>query len=250
MFSVLILLLPEHWRLSANDFPSVVSAASFAPGALAPLEIVTMFGNNLAAAPVASFAPLPPPILGGVTVTVTDSSGKSAAAPLYYVSPNQINLEIPDGTAIGAGSLTLTRSDGTTVHVTVQFANTAPGVFQLNASALAAAQVVQSVNGENHFAQVYQLGPSNTIVPQPIDLSQGQAYLAIYGTGIRSATNVTATVGELPVPVVYRGAQDIYAGEDQVNVGPLPQSLAGRGAVDIVLTVDGQKANATNVTFK
>ena len=72
----------------------------------------------------------------------------------------------------------------------------------------------------------------------------------MYGTGIRNANSVTATVGGLSVPVLFVGAAPGYAGEDQVNIGPLPQSLAGKGSVNILLTADGQVANIVNVTIQ
>jgi uncharacterized protein (TIGR03437 family) len=48
--------------------------------------------------------------------------------------------------------------------------------------------------------------------------------------------HVIATVGGVSVPVLYSGAAPGFAGEDQVNIGPLPQSLAGQGSVNILLT--------------
>ena len=41
------------------------------------------------------------PSLDGNNVTVTDSSGAARQAPLFYISPSQINFEIPAGTATG-----------------------------------------------------------------------------------------------------------------------------------------------------
>ncbi len=231
-----------------NGFPpSVLSAASFSGGALAPSEIVTLKGNLLASS-TASVFPLPT-TLGGATVTVTDSAGNSTAAPLYYVSPQQINFEVPTGIALGSGSVSLTQTDGTPVVAFVQFANSAPGIFQLNTSSLAAAQALVVTSNSQTYDSVYQVGPSNSVIPLPIDLSQGQVYLILYGTGIRNAKTVTVTVGGLSVPAVF-AAQGFYAGEDQVNVGPLPTSLVGKGNVNIVLTADGLAANTVNVTFK
>ena len=65
-----------------NSFPpTVLSGASFSMGALAPSEIVTLKGELLAASTAAAF-PLPT-TEGGATVTLTDSTGNSQAAPLY-----------------------------------------------------------------------------------------------------------------------------------------------------------------------
>jgi uncharacterized protein (TIGR03437 family) len=128
------------------------------------------------------------------------------------------------------------------------FANSAPGIFQLNSSGLAAAEALV-INGSNQtFEQVYQVGSG--IVPLPIDLSQGQVYLVVYGTGIRNAKDVTVSVGGQSVPVPFFGAQGTYAGEDQIDVGPLPGSLAGKGNVIIALTADGQAANTVTVEIK
>jgi uncharacterized protein (TIGR03437 family) len=98
---------------------------------------------------------------------------------------------------------------------------------------------------------VYQVNSTN-VVPLPISLgpSSEQVYLEMYGTGIRHAKNVTVTVGGVNVPVLYSAAAPGFAGEDQVNIGPLPQSLAGQGSVKILLTADGQAANTVNVTIQ
>ena len=52
------------------------------------------------------------------------------------------------------------------------------------------------------------------------------------------------------MPVLYAGAQATFAGLDQVNIGPLPASLAGKGTVNLVLTVESQTANTVEVAFK
>jgi uncharacterized protein (TIGR03437 family) len=121
----------------------------------------------------------------------------------------------------------------------------------LNSAGLAAAIVlIVGSGGAQSFQNIYQLSPSNAVIAQPIDLSAGQVYLELYGTGIRNATSVSATVGGLSVPVLSSGAQGQYPGLDQVNIGPLPASLAGKGQTNISLTANGQTSNSVNVTFK
>ena len=41
-----------------------------------------------------------------------------------------------------------------------------------------------------------------------------------------------------------------YPGFDQVNIGPLAQSLAGKGDVVIQVTAAGVLANATHITIQ
>jgi hypothetical protein len=81
---------------------TVVSAATFAAVPLAPGSIAAAFGQGiLPEGQMASGAPPLPTVLSGITVTVQDSAGAGRAAPLYFVSPNQINFLAPPATAAG-----------------------------------------------------------------------------------------------------------------------------------------------------
>ena len=44
--------------------------------------------------------------------------------------------------------------------------------------------------------------------------------------------------------------QGQFVGLDQINIGPLPRSLAGRGEVNILLTADGKPANTVTVNVR
>jgi uncharacterized protein (TIGR03437 family) len=98
-----------------------------------------------------------------------------------------------------------------------------------------------------------QNAPAGSRSAVPIDVSRpdSQVYLLLYGTGMRNAVErAAATVGGLSVAVAGPVAQGQYEGLDQVNLGPLPSSLVGRGEIEIVLTVDGKTANRATVTVK
>jgi uncharacterized protein (TIGR03437 family) len=58
-----------------------------------------------------------------------------------------------------------------------------------------------------------------------------------------------ATVNGTFVPVAFFGAQSTNPGLDQVNLRPLPTSLADAGQVNIV-TVDGQVANTVTAVIQ
>jgi uncharacterized protein (TIGR03437 family) len=78
-------------------------------------------------------------------------------------------------------------------------------------------------------------------------------YLSFYGTGIRnrrSLAGVTATIGGQPVSVLYAGPQSDLPGLDQINIGPLPPSLQGRGELDLAILVDGQEANRVRIAVE
>jgi len=225
----------------------------------APEVILAAYGTNLATGTsTASVVPLPTS-LNGNSVTVTDSTGTSRPASLFYVSPSQVNFELPENTASGLASLSIQNQNGNTQVGTIVVGNSsanygsvAPGLYVVDSSWLAAAWVLPVINGTQQPLQsVYQI-VSGSVAPYPIDLggSNEQVYLELYGTGMRNAHKVTCTVGNLNVPVLFAGAAPGYAGEDQINIGPLPPALAGRGAVNIVVIADGKAANIVNVTIK
>jgi uncharacterized protein (TIGR03437 family) len=185
-------------------------------------------------------------------VAITDSAGVSRAALLFYVSPTQINCEIPDGTAPGAATVTIANMNGTSHTGTVQIGAISPGLFELNTSGLAAGWVLPVISGAEQKLQAVYQPTSMGVVPLPISLGSAseQVYLELFGTGIRYAKIVSVTVGRVNVPVLYAGPAPGFAGEDQVNIGPLPHSLAGQGGVTILLTADGKAANAVNLTIQ
>jgi len=98
---------------------------------------------------------------------------------------------------------------------------------------LAAALVLRVKPGNiQTVQQVYQLDASKNIVALPIDFgpSTDQVYLRLLGTGVRHRTspnNDGVTLGAANLPVIFSGAQRAFVGEDKINVGPGPHSLAG-----------------------
>jgi uncharacterized protein (TIGR03437 family) len=241
--------------IMANALLPTLTILSATAGQIEPFAaqaIVSAYGANLAAGTAAATLPLATS-LDGTTVTVTDSAGVSRPAVLFYVSPGQVNYEIPEGTVLGPATVIIKSQNGTTQSVGIQIGNVSPGLFQLNSSGLVAAWILPVISGvQQNLEPIYQFDASHNVIPLPLDLGSAteQIYLELYGTGIRNAKNVTVTVGGLSVPVLFAGAALGYAGGDQVNIGPLPRSLAGQGSVAITLTADGQTANTVNATIK
>ena len=103
----------------------IVNGASFSDEALvSPGSIASLFGMNLAAATeVAAGLPLPT-TLAGTEVLVNDTP-----APLFFVSPLQINFQMPFEVA-GTTVPIVVASDGVRgPEVMVQIAPAAPGIF-------------------------------------------------------------------------------------------------------------------------
>jgi uncharacterized protein (TIGR03437 family) len=235
-----------------------VSAASFAAGGLARESIVAAFGNALGTTTVAAGSLELPDLLGGSQITVKGQAGRSRNAPLLFVSPSQINFQVPPDTSTGTATLTITSGDGSLTFSTIEVVDVAPGLFAADANGrgVAAAAVVRvKPDGSQKYEPVSTFdAETRQSVALPIDFGPetDQVYLALFGTGLRFRSGLGAVnlmIGNTAATVTYAGSQNYYVGLDQVNV-LLPRTLAGSGAAPIALTVDGKRANAVMVSFR
>ncbi|HMC63023.1 MAG TPA: hypothetical protein VKJ01_27770, partial [Candidatus Solibacter sp.] len=104
----------------------VSNGASF-KAAFAPGMILSVFGSQLAPS-TSSAASVPLPItMAGVAVTVNGE-----AAPLYFISPGQLNIQIPYETASGATATVTVNNNGQVASQSFPMALTAPGIFTAN----------------------------------------------------------------------------------------------------------------------
>src|SRR6202011_6233215 len=134
---------PTAGATPAANVPMIISAANPGAVAIAPNSLATANGSGLATA-TAGQAPVPlPTSFGGSSIAIVDSAGKSSAAPLLYVSPTQINFQVPAGVATGTAQVTITSSDGTKSMASVPIAAVAPRFFTLNNVSLAAANALR-----------------------------------------------------------------------------------------------------------
>jgi uncharacterized protein (TIGR03437 family) len=235
-----------------------VSAASFSLMGLASEAITASFGARLATATQTAPSVLLPTTLAGATVKVKDSAGIERFAPLFFVSPTQVNYQIRPGTAAGPATVTITSGDGTVSTGLALIKAVAPGLFTANGNGqgVAAAVAVRvKADGSQQLEPVAQFDAAqNKFIARPLDLGPEteQVFLILFGTGIRqrsSLSAVIATIGGAYAQVSFAEAQPGLVGVDQVNV-LVPRSLAGRGEVDVLLTVEAQMANAVRVNIR
>jgi uncharacterized protein (TIGR03437 family) len=225
-----------------------VSAASYKAGA-APESIVAAFGAQMAQqTQAASGLPLPTE-LAGVRARIRDSQGVERMAPLFFVSPGQINLQIPAGAAIGPATINL----GNGAMVQFEITNTAPGLFAANADGQgvpAAVLLRVRADGSSLYEPVARL-ENNRFAPAPLDLGPDgeQVFLVLFGTGLRFRQTVSASVGGVDANVLFVGAAAGFIGLDQINLS-LPRALIGRGELDVQLRVDGVAANTVRISVR
>lgn len=237
---------------------SLVNAAGLQVGAAAPGGILSAFGTALADSQGAASSTALPTTLGGATVQITDSAGATQTCPLFYASPTQINLLVPSGVATGAATITIEKSSGGSLWTSTSVEAVAPGIFSMNSSGKGVGAMIGTrlAGGQSTDVTVFSYNSAGKqYVSVPIDLGTAtdQIYLSLYGTGLRgfnALSSFAVTIGGVAVPVSGAAAQSQYPGLDQVNVGPLPRSLAGKGESNLVLQVDGRTANTVTVNIK
>ncbi len=229
-----------------NEAPATTVGAASYQRIVAPQSIVSLFGTKLATkTTLAQSLPLPT-TLDGTTVYLN-----GVPVPLFFVSPTQINYLIPSGTPPGDYELFVVAADGTVSQGTVTVAATTPAIFTMNQQGTGAPAAVAAVDGVT-----FDL-PTGNPDGTPRPLSAGN-FVALFGTGFRfarnddlnagngSAESMRLTIGGLEVPMLYAGAQGQYAGLDQINF-QIPAALAGRGVVDLVITIDGRASNSVKI---
>jgi uncharacterized protein (TIGR03437 family) len=192
-----------------------------------------------------------PTTLAGTTVKVRDSAGMERNAGLFYIDANQVNYLIPDGTANGAATVTITASNGAISTGAVMIATVSPGAFTAtsNGTGVAASDIQRINGGVSTYQRVFN---GTAAVPIVWNNQTEEIYLNLYTTGVRgrsSLQNVSVMIGGNAQMVSSAGAQGVFAGLDQVNV-LLNRNLAGRGNVNVVLMVDGQTANTVTLNFQ
>jgi uncharacterized protein (TIGR03437 family) len=218
-----------------------VNAASFA-NKVAPGSIFSIFGSGLATGlQKAEGAPLPGS-LGGVSVTV---GGKPA--PLFFVSPGQVNAQLPYEAEPGAAQVVVTLNGVRSSPGTVTVTPAAPGIFQFGDKRA----VVQNAD--------YTVNTAENAAP-------GGSYVVAYLTGSglldnwvetgkvaganplsRPRGSVSATVNGQPVEVAFAGLTPQFIGLMQVN---LKTPSLPAGTYPLVVTVAGEKSNAAMITVK
>jgi uncharacterized protein (TIGR03437 family) len=200
----------------------VQNAASFKP-AFAPGMLMSVYGTRLAnSTKSATTMPLPY-TLDGVWATVN-----GVYAPLWFISPGQINVQIPYETASGNAVLAVS-NNGQVAMYTFSVTPTAPGIFNSSGTltpmpaAARGSAVAMYITGDG------ELGPqqANGIPPD------GDTPIAQLPKPLAS---VKVTVGGVPAAVSFAG-NPWLVGVTQVNF-TVPGNVPP-GPQPVIVTVGG-----------
>jgi adhesin/invasin len=218
---------------AASGPPSITSVANGASfrSAYAPGMVLTVFGSNLAgAAWAASTVPLPLQQLG-VSVTIG-----GVGAPLYYVSPTQLNVQIPYETPVNQPVTLTVTVNGAAASTTFTASAAAPAVFTDAKGAVTPAAT--AARGAVISLYLTGAGAVSPAVATGAAPAPGTAVAQLPAP----VQSTTVTIGGVSAPVQFVGIPAGLVGVTQINV-TVPASAA-LGSQPVIVTV-GTTAGAT-----
>ncbi len=203
----------------------------------APGEFMAIYGANLATTRQTAASAMYPTQLADVQVLINGT-----AAPVQYISPNQINF-VYNGVAPGLTQVTVVNSSGEhTVNVVVEAA--VPSLFSLDGSGTGAAAAINGLTG-------VVVGASNPL--QPGDFVS----VFLTGLGLTSQQNglpyaqiqPTVSVGGLNCPVTYAGGAPTLQGVDQINCRISSGVMSGASA-PLIVSSNGRASNMVTLAIQ
>lgn len=240
----------------SNGLPTIstggaVNAASDT-AAVAAGGILSVYGTQLA--PIlagAQGAPLPT-MLAGTTATIN-----GYPAPLYFVSPTQLNIQIPYEVSSGSGStlasLTIT-NNGNSATNSFYVAAAAPAIFTTNSAGTGQGSILNN--------STYQL------VDASHPATPGSTYIQIYCTGLGAVSNQPAdggvspssplaqtavpaqvTIGGVTENAVFSGLAPGFVGLYQVNA-LVPAGVKAGNAVEVGISIGGAVSNTVTIAVQ
>jgi adhesin/invasin len=169
-------------------------------------------------------------------------------APLYYVSPTQINFQMPAATASGSAQIAVVSSTGQGSAPAPLITPVQPGLYvdaNLRAKALNQNLTVhtpQTPIPAGNYVILYLTGMGPTTPPVADGQPAPTSPLAVLNGSVQ------ATVGGIPANVSFAGLAPGFAGLIQVNA-QIPNGLAP-GDQPVFVTINGVASNAGLITVK
>jgi uncharacterized protein (TIGR03437 family) len=252
---------------------SIVNSASFTPGsqaatALARGSIASVFGDNFFSSLVVSNGSPLPLSLAGVQVTFN-----GVPAPVFFVSPRQVNVQIPMQINGSTAQVGTTNSAGRSTTQTVQLAATSPSIFTLDQSGSGQGVIV--------FGGTASIAAPVGVTPDSRPATAGDM-LTIYANGLgpvaptikdgqnscnpdgvcafdfsnlvlrRVTTTPTIEIGGVAVPAIgisFAGLAPQFVGLYQINL-TVPQGIAAGDRVPVIIRQNGVASPSVTIAIR
>lgn len=220
----------------------ILNAASYTT-AIAPGAIAAIFGGQMTTVTMSAPTQPLPEQLGNTRVTVN-----GVAAQLLFVSPNQINLIMPENLTGTPAQILVYSADGSVKSGAIRVQTVAPGIFTMLSDGTGVPAGLMTQDGI-YYQPVGN--PDGTPRPLSPGTLANPAWLVLFGTGLRgngSPPQVQVFINGISCPVAWAGPQADFEGLDQINA-QLPEALRNNGLSVVEVMVNGILANRTSVTF-
>jgi len=240
--------VPATGILNSAGFDSSVAGVS--AGA-----IVSIFGANLSNPPANGVQPglVPGTNMLHVTSNGTQVTFDGVPAPLFFVSPAQLNVQVPFEVAGKASTQIIVQLAGVpSPPVTVTVLSATPGLFTVNSSGRGPAVVLNqdgslnsASNGEapDRVIQLFATGLG------PVSPAVATGRLAPTSPPLAVSTELpVVTIGGVPAVVEFSGLSPGFVGLWQVNVRVPPGSSPGE--LPLALRMGGRNANQVSVFIR
>jgi len=221
----------------SNATPSISALANAASykQAFAPGGILAVFGSGLAPSPqTAGSVPLPMS-MAGVAALVN-----GVAAPLYYVGPGLVNVQIPYQTTAGPATVSI-NNNGKVATQSFTVAAVAPGIFMdangavvPTTSASRGQQIAIYITGAGAVSPAVSTGGAPASSTALADLP-------------KPVQSLIVTVGGVAATVAFLGTPPGLVGVTQINF-VVPTGI-GTGALPVVVSVGGIPSASATLTI-
>jgi uncharacterized protein (TIGR03437 family) len=230
----------------------VISASAYGGfSALAPGTWMEIYGTNLANVASQTWATVDfngnaaPTALGGTTVTI---GGQSAF--IDYVSPGQVNAQVPSNISTGPQQVVVMTPGGTSVAYTINVNTTEPGLL---------APAVFNLGGEQYVAALYTNGTTYVLPPGAVSgitaaRAQTGQTIVFYGVGFGTVTpnspagqivtqpnqltgNFQIFFNGTPATIQFAGLVNGFLGLYQFNV--VVPNVAASDTVPVTFSLNG-----------
>ena len=228
---------PEVWLMEVAAEGAVVNAGSFNAGApVAPGSVASVFGTFTGSQTLAaSDVPLARR-LGATDVVVQEST-----VPLYYVSPTQINFQVPGQLRPGQYPVDVRVNGQRVARVPVSVVPRAPGLFAaLNQDGRLNSTTAAARRGE--VLQIFATGQGE-VSPAVDDGARAPSTPLALTTGLPEVT-----IGGRPASVRFTGLAPGFVGVWQINAA-IPADAPVGTAVPLIVTF-GRVSNTLSLAIQ
>jgi uncharacterized protein (TIGR03437 family) len=226
----------------------IVNGASMSGDAgISPGLIAAVLGSNLGQTAAAGPGAALPTTLGGTQVLVNGT-----AAPLFYVSPGQVNFQVPLGLSGGSAEIAVVSNGTSSSSTSVRLAPETPGIFTAAGGGTGQGAVLNEDSTANSAGNPARAG----------------SVVQLYATGLGSATpqvpagqvasvsplsNTDRTpvvlIGGAPAQVLYSGLAPTLVGVYQVNA-VIPSATQAGSAIPVQIQIGGGSSNVVTIAVR